>query len=213
MVFKGAVDFEHTVDHFNMMVEEFLAVGTDLQEKVINTTMVGKWTKPLTGWLKANVDAAYVGGKASLAVVLRNEEGDIIRILSAMDSALSAREAETKALRWASDIAVREEWKQVQWVSDALNVVKEINSSHAPEGWNTRYDMIKIKDNFKRQDWKLEWTCREENCAADAIAKVSFKFNCCLDLNGSNLDTLPTDFFSLIEKEKGGGVFGCFPPQ
>lgn len=68
-----------------------------------------------------------------------------------MISALSAGEAETKVLEWATDIAVNEGWNRLMWFLNASKVVREVNSNQDPRGWHTRYVIIKIRSNLKRQ--------------------------------------------------------------
>ena len=41
----------------------------------------------------------------------------------------SARLAEVQALDWAMQLAVERKWDKVEWISDALEVVKEIQAS------------------------------------------------------------------------------------
>lgn len=60
------------------------------------------WSKPPPGWLKANIDAVFSGGKAALAFAVRDERGGIIKVVSSLTSATSSREAESKALEWAT---------------------------------------------------------------------------------------------------------------
>lgn len=63
-----------------------------------------QWGRPPLGWYKANVVAAFSGGKATLAVAVRDESGGIIKVPSSL---ISARKAETKALEWATEYGTR----------------------------------------------------------------------------------------------------------
>lgn len=79
-IFYGDSDFAYTVNHFNLLVEEFLVLGSNSKESSMQPTWDDYWTRPYPGWLKANVDATYYEGKASLAVVVRDDRGEIIEL-------------------------------------------------------------------------------------------------------------------------------------
>lgn len=87
---------------------------------------------------------------------MRDDIWEIIKVISLVTSALLAGEAEIKVLKWATEIAMKEGWNWVLWLSYASNAVREVNSNQDSGGWHTRYAVIKIRGNLKRQNWKLE---------------------------------------------------------
>lgn len=102
---NGDTIFERVVIRFNNLVEEFLEVGKDSNHIFKDQDKKEQWSKLHIGWIKANVDASFATGRASLAVAVRDEEGNVIRILSYLISANLAREAEPTAITWASEVA------------------------------------------------------------------------------------------------------------
>lgn len=60
----------------------------------------------------------------------------------------SAKGAEFCAIEWTAELATLKGWQQVEWSSDALNVVKEINSPQDPTGWDTTYTSLMIRNKF-----------------------------------------------------------------
>lgn len=102
---------------------------------------------------------------------------------SSVSSASSAYHAEVLVLDWASKHAERLLWSGVDWCSDALVVVKEINATLDPSGWSSRFSIYCIRNRFDRFDWELGWSPRQSNIVADLLIKLSLESGCpaCFD--------------------------------
>lgn len=53
-----------------------------------------------------------------------------------------------KAIRWVAEIMVEKGWKNLEWTSDALAIVKDIRDVADPYKCSTRFDMLKIRSLF-----------------------------------------------------------------
>lgn len=66
----------------------------------------------------------------------------------------------------------------MEWSSDAQEVVKDITSNMDPYSWETRYELLLIKRRIKNfHNWKVHWNRRETNRAADDLVKFAFENN------------------------------------
>lgn len=183
--------------NFNQRVEEFLVnILVDGRTKSI-VKQLEVWLSPPTEWSKVNIDVAYKEGKAALSLVKRNDAWEITKIASLVTVVQSALESKWSTLEWASDLAREHEWNQVIWSSDARAVVDGLANDLEPLGWGTRYAILKIRENFQLQDWKLVWNARSSNLLAYSVAKFSLKCNRSLVFDLSNLTCLPNDLMKL----------------
>ncbi|XP_060669824.1 uncharacterized protein LOC125420680 [Ziziphus jujuba] len=69
-----------------------------------------KWSVPAQGWWKLNTDAAYSDGKAGLAFVARDSNGEIKFLTSKSIKRDSPYEAKLQAMKWASACAEDKGW-------------------------------------------------------------------------------------------------------
>lgn len=104
--FSGGEDFKE-VFKFKMMVEEFVQCNSGSQENVGE-----RWIKPYCGRV-VNTDAAFRGGKASIAFVVRNEEGGTVLLAAKPIEFDSVYGAEIAAILWASEVASQKNWRML----------------------------------------------------------------------------------------------------
>ena len=105
--------------------------------------------------MKINTDAAFRNGGAAIACVVRDFLGNIVLLATKVTSCSSTYAAELMAIDWACDFADHFAWRNLIWSSDALTVVKDINSTEEPRGWDTRYLILKCKNFLKPFSWKI----------------------------------------------------------
>lgn len=60
--------------------------------------VLAKWTPPLKGWIKINVDASYVEGRSLGVIIVKDHKGNILFATSRMFHNSSPFLAELKAL-------------------------------------------------------------------------------------------------------------------
>ncbi|KAF9606529.1 hypothetical protein IFM89_025902 [Coptis chinensis] len=99
------------------------------------------WINPPPGWVKINFDAAFVntGTYATLAVVGRDHERRILGGCSKKMKATTSAEAELLAAELAVDFALLQQWKDIIFEGDAMEVVEACKhgANSAPLRWRT----------------------------------------------------------------------------
>lgn len=64
--------------------------------------LLEKWNPSDHGWIKVNVDAAFLENIMTLAIVVRNDQEKLLYMASKLMSGPSTFSVEVKALEWAS---------------------------------------------------------------------------------------------------------------
>ncbi|KAF3451215.1 hypothetical protein FNV43_RR07308 [Rhamnella rubrinervis] len=131
------------------------------------------WCPPQQGFLKVNVDAAFLDGRATAAMVVRNDQGHLLYLASKLYECVSPFAAEVEALGWAMEYANQCGWRRVGWETDAKEVERAVNAREDPSCWYSYYSMCNIRKCIAMQDWKVIWRSRRCNSVADAAAKLS----------------------------------------
>lgn len=83
----------------------------------------------------------------------------------------SAELVELKTVTWASSLLEDKGWKKLDYTCDAKRVVDMVSDRRELTYWWYRNDIIEVKSRFFRFNWVLEWTARERNSGAEAVAK------------------------------------------
>ncbi|KAF3437170.1 hypothetical protein FNV43_RR19923 [Rhamnella rubrinervis] len=147
-----------------------------------NSSGLDRWVPPLAGWIKVNVDAAYNPSRSAAAMVVRDASGRLLFLSSALLTSQSPFEAELSALHWSSEFAERGGWTNGVWEMDALEVVKEIESSSGPH-------------------------CRICNMIADAAAKETLVSGSCFEVDEFSLEKLPPSLLvSILAEQDSAGL-------
>ncbi|KAF3441331.1 hypothetical protein FNV43_RR15245 [Rhamnella rubrinervis] len=88
-----------------------------------------KWSAPPANWLKG--------------LVVIDEEGRVVFLASQVEKTSNAKDAELKALLWASELAKEKRWNGI----------------------------VSFGSLLKKDSWKLIWNAKSANVVADAAAK------------------------------------------
>ncbi|KAF3436717.1 hypothetical protein FNV43_RR19464 [Rhamnella rubrinervis] len=192
------------VSRFNVALEEFSLdkVGEDGKCYPASVSSQNKWRPPPLGWIKVNVDAAYLEKGSAAAMVVRKDDGKLLFLSSTVNSCRNPLEAELEALNWAASFAEEGNWKQVCWEVDALEVVKAIKSAEEPTNWYAFYRVLELRKRFGRSDWDLNWQSRICNSVADLLAKHSLSFGVCLFGDEYSVESIPPAILDLISAEQ-----------
>lgn len=71
---------------FNRMVDEGLRGEESRLEGERSLKFVPRqetvWSPPRLGWLKSNMDDAFVNGRAAIGLVVRNDRGELVMLLT-----------------------------------------------------------------------------------------------------------------------------------
>lgn len=79
------------------------------------------------------------------------------------------------------------------FTSDALEVVKDINSPHEPLGWTSRDTILCIRAKLSIFGWGISWNAKSSNMFADFIARKALVNNCNSMYCSSNIGSLLKD--------------------
>ena len=101
-----------------------------------------------------------------MAMVVKDEVGRLLLLLTHFLISNSPHEAEVKALEKVLVHAAKCARKNVLWNVGACELVKEVLDVSDLICWETRYDILSLR-SFARPDWLLEWSGRETNVWAD----------------------------------------------
>lgn len=109
---------------------------------------------PDCGWMVVDVNAATNKGKNALALVARDDRGNIACMAAKFLSGMSADIVELTTIEWAAEIVENLGWPKVLWWSDAKCIVDQIFSEDEPCVWSYRHQLLNLKQKFSQCNWK-----------------------------------------------------------
>ncbi|XP_028785495.1 uncharacterized protein LOC114741411 [Neltuma alba] len=131
------------------------------------------WHPPFLGCIKVNVDGACIkdGSSSACGGIAQNHEGEVLNSFMCNVGHGSSLHAEVWAVLWGLKRAWDSQWKRVVIVTDCMDIVELLSL-----GWNDDHPEGELLSEIQRwlgQEWEasIEWGRREENCAADLLAK------------------------------------------
>lgn len=98
----------NAIHRLDATVKDFLAVDRFEKSSLSLSGSGSIWSPPPFGWLKANTDAAFKGGRAAIGVVIRDHKGCISLLSSKIIDYESALVSELLAIDWATDLAMEQ---------------------------------------------------------------------------------------------------------
>lgn len=81
------------------------------------------WRPPTTGFIKINVNAAVSQSRTTLAAVARNDKGEVLGTWAKADCVEEHEVAEAKAVLWALQMAMEEDYSRVIVEGDAKGIM------------------------------------------------------------------------------------------
>jgi ribonuclease HI len=157
------------------------------------------WEKPLSGWYKCNVDAAFHTGinKTSIGWVLRDHIGRFIAAETTwFDGCCSVVEGEATALLDAVQAIVQRGFSRVIFESDSKSVVDAINHFR---GGNSEFSMLVSNiNNFLacNQNFLVKFVRRQANMVAHTLARAAISWS-----RRRIFETLPLCITQLLNNE------------
>lgn len=127
-------------------------------------------------WVKINVDAAISTSHACLTAVARDHLGVPIKILARITKVASPLLAESEALLWAVQLAIREGWNYVIFEGDAKSCFDAVNSPDLPSPWIIRTsteNILALHSSFVF----CYFVCGRRACNSAAHEVVKFALN------------------------------------
>ena len=71
------------------------------------------WQPPFPSWIKLNVDVAINSTSTDLAVVARDDRGEVVKVWAKTHHLCSTLQAKASAIFWAVQLAKAEGWHQI----------------------------------------------------------------------------------------------------
>jgi ribonuclease HI len=132
------------------------------------------WRPPTTGFIKINVDAAVSQSRTTLAAVARNDKGEVLGIWAKADCVEEHEVAEAKAVLWALQMAMEEDYSRVIVEGDAKGIMDPLQQPLNPVNWTISSilgDVHSIAAYFL--NCNSQWIRRGGNNFALTIAKFA----------------------------------------
>lgn len=145
-----------------------------------------------------NLDATFKLNKAVCAMVVRNDREKHLYLATIIIKCDLAYAVELKALAWASTYAEEANWRNIQWVMNAKEVVLKITDKSKPGGWDMRLDVLRIKARFVDRSWQLIWNHRSSNLATNMVVKLTLRSLTPLYFDEFNYSFIPSCIVDII---------------
>ncbi|XP_060673919.1 uncharacterized protein LOC132804048 [Ziziphus jujuba] len=131
------------------------------------------WRRPQAGFIKINTDAALSKRGSCLAMVVRNDVGNILLIRTFKSEIEILEVAEMEAILKAVQVATSQSWNNICIESDASAVIDTLSSKNRKSlHWkaehlaNHIFQLIPMFDNLS-----FVWTAREYNNLAHLVGQ------------------------------------------
>ena len=135
------------------------------------------WRPSPSGFIKLNVDAAVSLSRTTLAMVVRNDKGEILKFCAKACCCEVPVVAEAKVVLWALQMTKEEDYQMVLVEGDAKTVMDSLQSPLSPVDWTISTiarDVQTLSSYFLNCDF--QWTRREGNNLAHTIAQFIYLF-------------------------------------
>uniref|UniRef100_A0A2N9ED89 Reverse transcriptase zinc-binding domain-containing protein n=1 Tax=Fagus sylvatica TaxID=28930 RepID=A0A2N9ED89_FAGSY len=113
----GEINLISTIKGIEARVQEFL-LSQELPPQHIHMD-VTKWSTPPPNVVKLNVDAAILRNHSTLAVIARNDKGEVLKAWAKQSKCCDPLQAETSAVLWALQLAASESFMHIIIEGDA----------------------------------------------------------------------------------------------
>jgi hypothetical protein len=118
---EGKINLIATIKSLEKKVLEFKRI-CETSESMMQSNYQTHWTPPPPGFVKINVDAAVANSRTTLAVVARNEHGNIVKAWAKEHMAGDALFVEASAFLWALQLAKNSGMQQIIVEGDAIYI-------------------------------------------------------------------------------------------
>lgn len=179
MLFKGSIDEPRVVwDQTVQFSQDFRIHNFYLPTMISKQTQQLKWSKPLSGFLKINFDAAWMDNKAGMAFITRDEEGFVHGGGVFFNSTVaSAVWAEVDCFSWCLTWANNKGWVNIYFERDCSSIINRVNSSR--EDITALGFMIRQCGQFllSLNNCEVVWCNRICNKVANSLSRLGLQ-NC-----------------------------------
>ncbi|KAL7162800.1 hypothetical protein ACSBR2_043141 [Camellia fascicularis] len=133
-----------------------------------------RWSPPGLGHFKLNCDASFTidGSKASLVVILRNREGQLVDGRTSIVHVSSTLQGEARAVRMAYAFSQTLNLSQVSVEGDNKTVI-ELSVSELVPPWDCMAIIHDIRSAKSRSNISFSWSPRSSNRVAHWVASCN----------------------------------------
>ncbi|GAU39232.1 hypothetical protein TSUD_396790 [Trifolium subterraneum] len=151
------------------------------ESRTIEADLV-RWEKPALGWVKCNVDVAFVpgSGRTSVGLCFRNNRGQVMAGMTQwQQTVMSSIEGEAWALLLAMEEARHRGFDRVQFESDLKVLVEAIHMKRRgnSEFLSIIHDIINVMSSFL--NFEVKFVRRQANLVAHTLARAAN--SCCFE--------------------------------
>ncbi|GAU28280.1 hypothetical protein TSUD_256080 [Trifolium subterraneum] len=172
------------------------------------TTEAGlvRWEKPALGWVKCNVDVAFVSGsgRTSVGLCFRNNKGQVMAGLTQwQQTVMSSVEGEAWTLLLAMEEARHRGLDRVQFESDSKVLVEAIHMKRRgnSEFLSIVHDIISFMSSFL--NFEVKFVRRQANSVAHTLARAANSWS-----SFHRFENIPLCIEHLVVNEMQGGARG-----
>lgn len=119
ILFERVMNLIQAVRRFEDLTAKFLENNINKRGDRVTVLKDIIWIPSGAGWLMINVDATTKDGKNKVAMVVRNNTGQVLFLTSKVFHNLSLEFAKIIDIDWASSIAMDFDYENVLWISNA----------------------------------------------------------------------------------------------
>ena len=167
------VNIISTICNAENRIKEYL-IALDQEQDKDRSEEVTSWIPPPKNYIKLNVDTAVSQAFTSLAMVGRNEFGEVLKVWAKIHYLCTPTLAEAAAILWALSQATAENWCNIIVEGDSKICLDVLSKAKEPSDWSissiTR-DATDMSVFF--YNCKFCWVKRSLNSVAHSVAKYA----------------------------------------
>ena len=123
------------------------------------------------GLVKANVDVVVGETTSTIALAVRDHQGNLVFLAFSVIDIIEPVFVELKALEWATSLMIEHGWNNMEQCNDVKTIVNDIIFNKEAMSWWSRDGILLIKHASDFSSWNFSWTPRGANKLADLVAK------------------------------------------
>ena len=160
-----------TICNVENRVKEYLNAWEHEQDKDRSEELTS-WIPPPKNYIKLNVDAAVSQAFTSLAVVARNEFGEVLKVWAKIHDLCTPTQVEAAAILWALSLATAENWCNIIVEGDSKICFDTLSKAEEPSDWSISSIICDATDmSISFDNCEFCWVKKSLNSVAHSVAK------------------------------------------
>ena len=132
------------------------------------------WFPPPRNYIKLNVDAAVSQAFTFLAVVARNDFGEVLKVWAKIHDLCTPTQAEAAAIMWALSLVTAENWCNIIVEGNSKICFDALSKAEEPSNWSISSIIHDAADTSVSFDnCEFCWVKRSLNSTAHSTAKYA----------------------------------------